>query len=173
MKRLLSHFNLNLLELSNRIVMAPMTRNMSRGHVPGPDVAQYYRRRAQGGVGLIITEGTVIGHKASNGYPDVPNFYGELALAGWRHVVQEVHQAGGKIFPQLWHVESVRRLHRAHNGGADYPKAQCLLPSCVEPPSHTGAILHVYPIKKNKINLKTKPGKPHWSKPVDTYFEVI
>lgn len=125
LKSLLKSFYLNSLELSNRIVMAPMTRNLSKEHVPGPDVAQYYRRRAQGGVGLIITEGTVIGHKASNGYPDVPNFYGDRALEGWRHVVNEVHAAGGKIFPQLWHVGSVRQIHRTHNGGADNPTAQC------------------------------------------------
>lgn len=125
MKRLLKLLNLKSVELSNRIVMAPMTRNMCKGHVPSSDMAQYYKRRAQGGVGLIITEGTVIGHKAANGYPDVPNFYGALALEGWRHVVHEVHQAGGKIFPQLWHVGSVRQLHRTHNSGVDNPQALC------------------------------------------------
>jgi len=131
MKEILSPFNLSSLNLSNRLVMAPMTRNMSKGHVPAADVAQYYRRRAEGGVGLIITEGTVIGHKASNGYPDVPNFHGERALEGWRHVVEEVHAAGGKIFPQLWHVGSVRQLHRTQNGGADNPKAQCCYEECI------------------------------------------
>lgn len=105
--------------------MAPMTRKMSKGHIPGADVAQYYRRRAQGKVGLIISEGTVIGHKAANGYPDVPQFYGELALAAWRRVVDEVHQAGGKFFPQLWHVGSVRQTHRPPNGGADNSQAIC------------------------------------------------
>lgn len=97
------------LQLANRIVMAPMTRSKSKHNIPDADVIAYYRRRAEGGVGLIITEGTAVGHKASHGYPDVPNFYGKEALAGWREVVQAVHQAGGKIFPQLWHVGSMRQ----------------------------------------------------------------
>ena len=61
-------------------------------------------------MGLIITEGTTIGHKAANGYPHVPRFFGEDALAGWKQVVDAVHAEGGRIVPQLWHVGSVRRL---------------------------------------------------------------
>lgn len=118
-------FHLKSLELSNRLVMAPMTRSKSKGHVPGQDVVDYYRRRAEGGVGLIITEGTVVGHKAGHGYPDVPNFYGKNALDGWRHVVEAVHQAGGKIFPQLWHVGSVRQRHQCRTDGVDNPRAEC------------------------------------------------
>jgi 2,4-dienoyl-CoA reductase-like NADH-dependent reductase (Old Yellow Enzyme family) len=97
-------FNSPNLQLPNRIVMAPMTRNLSPGRVPGPDVAAYYRRRAEGGVGLIITEGTYINRPGAGFLPAVPDFHGEAALAGWRRVVEEVHAAGGKIFPQLWHV---------------------------------------------------------------------
>lgn len=97
------------LQLENRVVMAPMTRSKSPDGVPGPDVAAYYARRAQGGAGLIITEGTCVEHPAASGYPDVPAFYGAAPLAGWREVVQAVHSAGAKIFPQLWHVGSVRR----------------------------------------------------------------
>lgn len=89
--------------------MAPMTRSMSPGNIPHDGVAEYYRRRASGGTGLIITEGTCVGHKAANGYPDVPYFYGEQSLTGWQKVVQAVHAAGGKIAPQLWHVGAVRR----------------------------------------------------------------
>jgi 2,4-dienoyl-CoA reductase-like NADH-dependent reductase (Old Yellow Enzyme family) len=92
------------LELSNRIVMAPMTRCFSPGGVPGPDVAAYYRRRAENGVGLIVTEGTVIDHPAAAADRDVPHFYGERALEGWAQVVKEVHEAGGRIIPQIWHV---------------------------------------------------------------------
>jgi len=77
-------FTLVNLKLQNRIVMAPMTRSKSPGGVPGPDVAAYYRRRAEGGVGLIVTEGTSIPHGAAVFYPDVPRFYGEDALAGWK-----------------------------------------------------------------------------------------
>jgi len=125
MEAFLKSFNTSSFQVSNRIVMAPMTRNKSINHIPGADVAHYYRRRAEGGVGLIITEGTVVGHKAGHGYPDVPSFYGKKALEGWRYVVQEVHTAGGKIFPQLWHVGSVRQHHRCHNEGVDNPKAEC------------------------------------------------
>ena len=92
------------LTLANRIVMAPMTRSFSPDGVPGPDVAAYYRRRAEGGVGLIVTEGTYIAHPSSGFDPRVPHLYGDDALAGWRRVVTEVHAAGGRIFPQLWHV---------------------------------------------------------------------
>jgi len=97
-------FNFGSLTLPNRIVMAPMTRSKSPHGIPGPNVAAYYRRRAEGGVGMIITEGTYVPHPGAGSYPDVPHFYGEDSLAGWKHVLQEVHAAGAKIFPQLWHV---------------------------------------------------------------------
>jgi len=92
------------LTLPNRIVMAPMTRCFSPGGVPGPDVASYYRRRAENEVGLIITEGTWIPHEGASNDANVPQIHGAAALAGWQRVVQEVHAAGGKIVPQLWHV---------------------------------------------------------------------
>ena len=104
---LFAPFTLKRLTLANRIVMAPMTRSFSPGGVPGPDVAAYYRRRAEGGVGLIITEGTYMPYAAAGFDPRVPRLYGDEALAGWRRVVNEVHDAGGKIFPQLWHVGMV------------------------------------------------------------------
>ncbi|WP_044873567.1 NADH:flavin oxidoreductase [Pseudomonas sp. LFM046] len=103
-------FRLGALELPTRVVMAPMTRSFSPGGVPNAKVVEYYRRRAAAGVGLIITEGTTIGHKAANGYPHVPRFFGEDALAGWKDVVDAVHAEGGRIVPQLWHVGNVRRL---------------------------------------------------------------
>ena len=92
------------LAVKNRIVMAPMTRSFSPEGVPGPDVAAYYRRRAEGGVGLIITEGTWVPHWSASDDPAAPNFFGDKALAGWKHVVDEVHAAGTLIMPQLWHV---------------------------------------------------------------------
>lgn len=101
--------DLDKLNLKNRIVMAPMTRTFSPGNVPNDQVVDYYRRRAEGGVGLIITEGTVVDHPAASGYPNVPAFFGEEALAGWKKVVDAVHEAGGKIAPQLWHVGGIRR----------------------------------------------------------------
>lgn len=96
-------FSLKSLKLKNRIVMAPMTRSFSPNGVPTPDVAAYYRRRA-GEVGLIISEGTVIDRPASSNDPDVPHFYGKQALDGWKHVVDEVHAAGGAMAPQIWHM---------------------------------------------------------------------
>jgi 2,4-dienoyl-CoA reductase-like NADH-dependent reductase (Old Yellow Enzyme family) len=103
-------FSVKSLSLKNKTVMAPMTRAFSPKNIPSKDVAAYYRRRAEGNVGLIITEGTFISHKAANGYENVPAIFGEEALSGWKHVVDEVHAAGGKIAPQLWHVGSVRKL---------------------------------------------------------------
>jgi 2,4-dienoyl-CoA reductase-like NADH-dependent reductase (Old Yellow Enzyme family) len=102
-------FNVHNLTLRNRVAMAPMTRNFSPNGAPGENVAAYYRRRAEAGVGLIITEGTTVNHPAASGYPDVPAFHGVDALEGWKKVVDAVHEAGGAIFPQLWHVGSVRK----------------------------------------------------------------
>ncbi len=107
--KLFTPFDCKSLQLPNRTVMAPMTRTYSPGYIPGENVADYYRRRAEGGVGLIITEGTTVPHKAANGYENVPAFHGEEAMTGWKRVVDAVHAAGGKIAPQLWHVGSVRR----------------------------------------------------------------
>ena len=101
---LFSSYRLNALNLPNRVIMAPMTRSFSPGGVPTPAVAAYYRRRAENGVGLIITEGTGVGRTAALNEPDMPRFHGEVALAGWKKVVNEVHAAGGRIAPQLVHV---------------------------------------------------------------------
>jgi 2,4-dienoyl-CoA reductase-like NADH-dependent reductase (Old Yellow Enzyme family) len=101
-------FALKSLTLPNRIVMAPMTRSFSPGGVATSDVAAYYRRRAEGGVGLIISEGTGVNRPASLNDPDVPRFHGEAELAAWKTVIDEVHAAGGKMAPQLWHVGAVR-----------------------------------------------------------------
>lgn len=109
-KALFTPFKLGALELPTRVVMAPMTRTFCPGGVPHAQVVEYYRRRAAADVGLIITEGTTVNHPAANGYANVPRFYGEDALAGWKQVVDAVHAEGGKIVPQLWHVGSVRRL---------------------------------------------------------------
>lgn len=101
---LFSAYRLNALTLPNRVVMAPMTRSFSPGGVPTAEVAAYYRRRAENGVGLIITEATGIGRLAALNEPGMPHFNGAAALAGWKNVVDEVHAAGGRIAPQLVHV---------------------------------------------------------------------
>ncbi|RAP77249.1 NADH:flavin oxidoreductase [Paenibacillus montanisoli] len=117
-------FTLGNLSLTNRIVMAPMTRGFSPRGVPGQDVADYYRRRAENGVGLIITEGTLINHPAATDNPSIPNFHGEEALAGWKCVADAVHEAGGRIVPQLWHVGMTRK-----NGSLPHPEAPSIGPS--------------------------------------------
>lgn len=109
MTELFSPFSIGSLELPNRVVMAPMTRNYSPNNVPGENVVEYYRKRAEGGVGLILTEGTCPGHKAASGYPNVPFIAGEEALAGWKKVVEAVHAEGGKIAAQIWHVGAFRK----------------------------------------------------------------
>jgi len=101
-------FALKSLALKNRVVMAPMTRSFSPGHVPGADVAAYYARRAAADVGLIVSEGVGVERPSSLNDPRVPVFHGADALSGWQRVIEAVHGAGGKMAPQLWHVGIVR-----------------------------------------------------------------
>lgn len=121
---LFTPFRIKHLTLPNRFVMAPMTRSHSPGGVPGEDVAAYYRRRAENGVGLILTEGTAPPTPEALNDPNVPNFYGEAALAGWKRVADQVHAAGGLIMPQLWHVGMRRKP-----GDLPHPDARPLGPS--------------------------------------------
>jgi len=101
-------FSFKGLHLKNRIVMAPMTRSFSPGGVATEEVAQYYRRRAEADVGLIISEGTGVNRPASVNDKNVPRFHGEKELAAWKRVIDSVHEVGGKMAPQLWHVGAVR-----------------------------------------------------------------
>jgi 2,4-dienoyl-CoA reductase-like NADH-dependent reductase (Old Yellow Enzyme family) len=126
---LFTPFDLGPLHLRNRFVMSPMTRNFSPGGVPGEDVAVYYRRRAEADVGLIVTEGIGIDHPAaigsgSMGEHDIPLLHGDAPIAGWRHVVEQVHAAGGRIMPQLWHMGPIRLP-----GTGPFPEAPSSRPS--------------------------------------------
>ncbi|TAP43217.1 NADH:flavin oxidoreductase [Arthrobacter sp. S39] len=123
---LFAPFDIGPLNLRNRFVMAPMTREFSPNGVPGPDVAAYYSRRAAAGVGLIITEGTYIDHPAAGDSGDVPQLFGDAALDGWRSVVDGVHAAGGAIIPQLWH-----RGGRRSPGTGPNPEVPSISPSGV------------------------------------------
>lgn len=96
------------LPLSSHFVMAPMTRKRSPGGVPTAEVAAYYRRRAAGGIGLIITEGALVGHRSASHETGVPRLTPGPAEAGWRLVTGAVHEAGGRIAAQLWHLGSRR-----------------------------------------------------------------
>ena len=126
---LFSPFTLNGLEIPNRVVMAPMTRSQSPQGRPHEEVAAYYRRRAEGGVGLIITEGTTIDHPSASMDPNIPDFHTPESLGGWKRVAAEVHDAGGLIMPQLWHTGSMRR-----DGTGLNPEASTLSPSGLKYP---------------------------------------
>jgi len=102
--QLFQPFQLKSLKLKNRIVMAPMTRSFSPDGVPGPNVADYYARRVEGEVGLIISEGTVVNRPAASNDPNIPHFYEAKSLQGWKTVIDKVHAMGGIMAPQLWHM---------------------------------------------------------------------
>ncbi|MEJ8857132.1 alkene reductase [Variovorax robiniae] len=102
------------LQLANRIVMAPLTRNRSPNAVPRDITATYYAQRAS--AGLLITEATAISHQAQ-GYADVPGLYGSEQIEAWKHVTDAVHAKGGKIVVQLWHVGRVSHTELQPEGG--------------------------------------------------------
>lgn len=110
--------------LRNRIALAPMTRRMAPGGVPGQDVADYYARRAAADVGLIITEGLWIDHPSASNASGVPHIYGAAALEGWKRVISAVHAAGSRIAAQLWHVGAL-----ASDSTSDTRPARILSPS--------------------------------------------
>ncbi|MFC9293886.1 alkene reductase [Streptomyces sp. NPDC057011] len=115
MKNLFERYSLPSTTLNNRVVMAPMTRARRPDHVPGPDTAEYYRQRA--GAGLIITEGVFVSPQAQ-GYSDVPGLWTDRQRAGWAAVTDAVHDAGGRIFAQLWHVGRVSHTSLQPAGAA-------------------------------------------------------
>jgi len=99
---LLSPVKLGPYELPNRIVMAPLTRNRAgEGNVPQPLNATYYAQRAS--AGLIISEATQVSPQGQ-GYPLTPGIHSQEQVEGWKLVTQAVHEQGGRIFLQLWHV---------------------------------------------------------------------
>ena len=90
--------------------MAPMTRNQSPGGIPTDDVISYYARRAKAEVGLIITEGIEVSHKASSAYPNVPRLDTNEAREGWKKVVDGIKNNNGAVIAQLWHCGGFRKL---------------------------------------------------------------
>ncbi len=130
-------YTLNGLTMPNRIAMAPMTRTMSPEGVPSDEVAAYYARRVTGGCGLIITEATPIEHDAAVDAREVPVFYGESSLSGWKKVCDAVHTVGGKIMPQLWHMGMMRRQDKSY-----LPEVESVGPSgLTKPGKKKGAVL--------------------------------
>lgn len=113
-------------EMKNRIVMAPLTRNRAAtGNVPRPLNAEYYRQRAT--AGLIITEASQISQQGM-GYPATPGIHSNEQISGWQAVTGAVHDAGGLIFLQLWHVGRIS--HPTFQPGGALPVA----PSALKPP---------------------------------------
>lgn len=104
---LFTPFDVASLHLRNRFAMAPMTRMKSPGGVPNDENVEYYRRRAAGGVGLIISEGTYVRGPAGPS-PLVPHFYGDESADGWARVIEAVHAEGAAMIPQLWHLGAAR-----------------------------------------------------------------
>lgn len=106
---LFTPLTINRLTIPNRIAMAAMTRGFSVGGVPGADVAAYYRARAAGGVGLIITEAVAVDRLGASELPGIPTFHHPGATDGWRSVLMAVHGAGGRIAAQLHHAGALRK----------------------------------------------------------------
>lgn len=98
---LFSPYRLGRIELKNRVVMSPMTRNRSIGNVPGDIVVTYYAQRAE--AGLIVTEGTAPAAEGL-GYPRIPGLFNEAQAEAWKKVTAAVHREGGRIFVQLMHT---------------------------------------------------------------------
>jgi 2,4-dienoyl-CoA reductase-like NADH-dependent reductase (Old Yellow Enzyme family) len=93
------------IRLPNRIIMAPLTRQRAgQGRVPNEMMREYYGQRA--GAGLILTEATVV-DPMGVGYKDTPGIWNEDQVQGWKKITEAVHEKGGRIFMQLWHVGRV------------------------------------------------------------------
>jgi N-ethylmaleimide reductase len=106
---------LGAIEAPNRIVMAPLTRmRAGPGRVPTPLMAEYYAQRAA--AGLIVTEATAISQQGT-GCPNSPGIYTVEQIAGWQHITETVHQAGGRIFLQLWHMGRISHTSFQPDGG--------------------------------------------------------
>jgi 2,4-dienoyl-CoA reductase-like NADH-dependent reductase (Old Yellow Enzyme family) len=152
---LLEPFHLGRVRFPNRIVMAPMTRNFSPNGVPGDDVAAYYRRRAEQGVGGIMTEATCVEHPgavgdAGLGEHGTPYIWSDASLAGWRKVVDGVHAAGGRIFCQLWHMGVMKRP-----GTGPFPDYPACRPNGIWGPTDKITVL-----KKDYLDTVGAPTRP-------------
>jgi len=116
-KRLLSPLKMGRVELKNRVVMAPMTRSRAKHGSDAPTAlnALYYAQR--GSAGLIITEGTQVSRQGQ-GYAYTPGIYSSEQVAGWKQVTHAVHEAGGLIAAQLWHVGRMSHASLQAQGSA-------------------------------------------------------
>ncbi len=118
-------------ELPNRIVMAPLTRTRAgESRVPNAMMAEYYRQRAS--AGLILTEATSV-TPMGVGYPGTPGIWSEVQVEGWKLVTKAVHEAGGRILLQLWHVG---RISDPIYLNGELPVA----PSAIQPAGHVSLV---------------------------------
>jgi len=145
------------LRLANRIVMAPLTRNRAPDAIPTPLMAKYYAQRAS--AGLLITEATAISHQGQ-GYADVPGLYGTEQLDGWKRVTEAVHDEGGKIVVQLWHVGRVSHTELQPGGGKP------VAPSAITAKTKTvliknGAPVFVATSEPRALDVEELPGIVH------------
>ncbi|HEV7601675.1 MAG TPA: alkene reductase [Bradyrhizobium sp.] len=114
--KLFEPYKLGPLTLPNRLVMAPLTRNRAvAGMVPNPLAVEYYGQRAS--AGLLITEASQVSQQGQ-GYQDTPGIYSKEQVAGWRKVTDRVHERGGRIFIQIWHVGRISHTSLQPDGGA-------------------------------------------------------
>lgn len=114
--KLFDPYKLGAVTLTNRAVMAPLTRNRAlAGFVPNPLAIEYYGQRAS--AGLLITEASQVSQQGQ-GYQDTPGIYTKEQVAGWRKVTDRVHERGGHIYIQLWHVGRISHTALQENGGA-------------------------------------------------------
>jgi len=123
--KLFDPYKLGAVTLSNRTVMAPLTRNRAvAGFVPNPLAVEYYGQRAS--AGLLVTEASQVSQQGQ-GYQDTPGIYSKEQVAGWRKVTDRVHERGGHIYIQLWHVGRISHTTLQANGGA--PVAPSAVPA--------------------------------------------
>ena len=114
--KLFDPYKLGAVTLTNRAVMAPLTRNRAvAGFVPNPLAIDYYGQRAS--AGLLIPEASQVSQQGQ-GYQDTPGIYSNEQIAGWRKVTDRVHERGGHIYIQLWHVGRISHTTLQANGGA-------------------------------------------------------
>jgi N-ethylmaleimide reductase len=143
------------LDLANRLVMAPLTRNRaSQGQVPNDLMVTYYQQRANPATGasLIVTEATQISPQGQ-GYLDTPGIYSPEQIAGWRKVTDAVHAQGGKIVVQLWHVGRVSHVSLQPGGVAP------LAPSAIQANTKTFTAHGFEPVSMPRaLALEELPG---------------
>jgi len=148
--RLLEPVQIGDFQLRNRIVMAPLTRcRASQGRIPNAMMAEYYHQRAS--AGLILSEATSVTPKGV-GYPDTPGIWSDEQVEGWKLITKAVHEAGGIILCQLWHVG---RISDPRYLDGDLPVA----PSAIAAEGHVNLVRPLTPfVTPRALELKEIPG---------------